>query len=434
VSEQHTAVEAEFVDETTTAIVKVDTSVATALARNETEAQIDVARKYPRSVKRFMADAITLATLDQEIAESCIYTLPRGDKPISGPSIRLAEICASAYGNIHIGARVVGVEEKEIVAQGVTWDLEKNVRVTIETRRRITDKNGRRYKDDMVTVTGNAAASIALRNSVFRVIPKAFVNKIYAQARAVAVGSASTLAERRATVFERLQKMGAFKERILARISKPSIEDVTIDDIETLIGLGTAIKSGDATVDETFPAPVVEKVKLNVEDLRAGKEENRGHGNEGIGPSSSTQKPTEQKPPAEQKPAEQQQSKTTKQEAKPKAPAPVVETKPGVYEEAPKTQKQTAAPSAAAPAAAAQSPAPPAQAEAPADETKCAEQHFEKMEAAANDVGLGHGAWYKFIRETLKYKKTTDLKVKDFDRVMRFITNGGTEAEGGTFQ
>lgn len=226
------------------------------ITKSEVEAQLDAAHKYPRSLKRFLSDAVTLATFDQEVAMSCIYALPRGGKVISGPSVRLAEICASAYGNLHMGARVVGIEEKEVIAQGVTWDLEKNNRVTIEVRRRITGKNGNRFNDDMITMAGNAAASIGFRNSIFRIIPRAYVNAVYQKAREVAVGNASTLSSKRALIIERLTKMGILLDRILARANRPSVEDITIDDMEMLIGLGTAIKNGDQSIDAAFPPSV----------------------------------------------------------------------------------------------------------------------------------------------------------------------------------
>lgn len=261
-------------------------SAAAALNKSEVEAQLDAAHKYPRSVKRFLNEAITLATINEEIAASCIYTLPRGEKPISGPSVRLAEICASAYGNLHVGARVVGVEEKEIIGQGVAWDLEKNLRVTTETRRRITGKNNKRFNDDMVTMTGNAAASISLRNAIFRVIPKAYVNEVYNRARLVAVGDASTLAEKRGAVIDRLVKMGAMKDRILLRVGKPSVEDIALDDLEVLIGLGTAIKNGEVRADEAFPAASAasgpERSTVDLNAIKPAQEENRGHGHENL--------------------------------------------------------------------------------------------------------------------------------------------------------
>jgi len=266
-----------------TEVIDLRGGTVAAIVKSEVEAQLDAAHRYPRSIRKFLNDATTLATFNLEVAMSCIYSLPRSGKSISGPSVRLAEICASAYGNLHIGTRVVGVEEKNIIAQGLVWDLEKNLKWAVEVRRRITDRNGRQFNDDMQTVTGNAAASIAARNAIFRAIPKAYVNAVYEKAKEVAIGNASTLSARRATVIERLSKMGALQERILARVEKPSVEDITLDDLELLIGIGTAIKNGDQQVDDAFPAKVeATKGTLDVSQLKPGKEENRGHGNENL--------------------------------------------------------------------------------------------------------------------------------------------------------
>lgn len=231
----------------------VSEGVAGAIVRSEVEAQLSAAHKYPRSPKRFLNEAIGLATLTQEVAEACIYSLPRGGKMIAGPSVRLAEIAASAYGNMQIGARVVDAEEREVVAQGVAWDMEKNLRVTIEARRRITNKHGKRYDDDMIVVTGNAAASIALRNAIFRVIPRAYIEQIYNRARLVAVGDAKSLASRRGEVLDRLGKLGVPIERVFSKLGVKGVEDIDLEHLEILIGLGTAIKGGEMPLDEAFP-------------------------------------------------------------------------------------------------------------------------------------------------------------------------------------
>lgn len=234
---------------------RVEVSAVALMNKSEVEAQISAAHRFPRSIQRFLTEATTLATFSREIAESCIYAVPRDGKTISGPSVRLAEICASAYGNMHVGARILDADEKEITSQGVAWDLQKNLRVTVESKRRITGRSGRRYSDDMVTTTGNAAASIALRNAIFRVIPKAYVQAVYDKARAVAVGDAKTLASRREEVVQRLTKIGVHPDRVFAKLGK-KMPDIDLEDVETLIGLGTAIKGGDMTIDEAFP-PVV---------------------------------------------------------------------------------------------------------------------------------------------------------------------------------
>ncbi len=236
-----------------TEIERVDVKAVAVLNRSEVEAQLDAAHRYRRSVKGFLTEAITLATISRPVAESCIYAVPRDGKTISGPSVRLAEICASAYGNLHVGARVIDIEEKEIVAQGIAWDLEKNLRVTVEARRKIVGKSGRRFSEDMINMTGSAAMSIALRNAIFRVVPRAYVDTIYAKVKLVAVGDAMTLAARRDEVLVRLLKMGVTADRVFLKLGKGAVEDIGLEDLEILIGLGTMIKSGDQTIDDAFP-------------------------------------------------------------------------------------------------------------------------------------------------------------------------------------
>jgi hypothetical protein len=239
-----------------TQIVRTEPLAMAAINRSEVEAQLDAAHKYPRSVKRFLDRALSLATLTQEIAESCIYSLPRSGKQITGPSVRLAEICASTYGNIHVGARPIDVGDLDCTSQGVAWDLESNYRVTIEAKRRITNKNGSRYNEDMIAMTQNAASSIAFRNAIFRVIPRAYIDRVYADVVKVAVGDAKTLATKRADLMGRLQKLGADEARVLAACQKESVLDIGLPEMEFLIGLGTAIKNGERSVDDAFPAPL----------------------------------------------------------------------------------------------------------------------------------------------------------------------------------
>lgn len=231
------------------------TSTVAEISKSEVEAQLDAAHKYPRRISYFMEEAKTMVSRSQEIAESCFFSMPRGGKNIMGPSVRLAEIAASAYGNLQVAARPidVGPEDREVTSQGVAWDMQKNVRYMVESKRRIVDKYGKRYKEDMIVMTQNAASSIALRNAIFRVIPRAYIDDLYNHARHVAVGDVRAIRERRRTVVTRLIKMGTTEERILAVVGRDDVEQITAEDLEKLIGMGTAIKDGHANIDEQFP-------------------------------------------------------------------------------------------------------------------------------------------------------------------------------------
>lgn len=227
------------------------------LARAEIDQQIATAHAYPRSLKRFMDECLQMATLNEKIAGECIYALPRksqdgGVKNIEGPSARLAEIVASAWGNCRAGARVVDEGPEFITAQGVFHDLERNVAITYEVRRRITDKAGRRFSSDMIAVTGNAASSIALRNAVFKGIPKAFWSSIYEAARTTAVGNAQTIANKRSTALGLMQKLGATPEKVFAFLGVKGEQDITLDHLATLRGILNSIRDEEITVEEAF--------------------------------------------------------------------------------------------------------------------------------------------------------------------------------------
>jgi len=259
------AVDAEVVDDQAPApwdmaeepsedLVAMGESGLAALNSSEINAQVALAKRFPRSAVNFMRKAIALATQTRAIAESCIYALPRAGKPIKGPSIRLAEIVASTYQNLHAATRVLEPGSMSITAQGVAWDLENNVRITTEVQRRITNKSGGRYNDDMVLMTGNAAASIALRNAIFRVVPRAYIDQIYDRVLLTAIGKASTFVQRRDEILSRLAKMGATIERVLPVLAIKEVGEITAEHLEVLIGAGTAMRNGDKSVDEMFPA------------------------------------------------------------------------------------------------------------------------------------------------------------------------------------
>lgn len=234
----------------------VDSSALEQMERASIDVQIATAKKYPRELSRVKAQMLSFATLDVETAAGCFFTLPgrkNGDgKPIQGPSIRMAEIAISTYQNLRAGARVISDDGKIITAQGVCHDLQNNVCISVEVKRRVTTKDGRRYSDDMVVMTGNAACSIALRNATFRVVPLALVKPIYEAAKKVAVGDAKTLATRRADALAHFEKMGVKRESVLAVVGAKGVEDVGLEQLETLIGYANAIRDGDTSVDEVF--------------------------------------------------------------------------------------------------------------------------------------------------------------------------------------
>jgi hypothetical protein len=237
----------------------VVTGALAEITRAEVDMQIATAKRYPRSLRRFKQLAMEMATLDEETAASCFYALPRSGKTIEGPSARFAEIIAVAWTNLRCGARIISAGQNLLTSQGFAHDLESNVGVTIETQRRITNSKGQRFNDDMIVVTGNAAASIAYRNAVLKVVPQAYWKSVFQAAKQTAIGNAVTLSARRQSAIEFLAKMSVSEKQILDVLGRNGVEEITLDDLGKLRGFITAIKDGDTTIEEAFSPPKPEK-------------------------------------------------------------------------------------------------------------------------------------------------------------------------------
>ena len=184
-----------------------------AVNRAEIDIQVATAKQYPRDINNTLNKIATYATMDKETAEDCFYVLRRKgsngqDSVIEGLSVRMAEIIAGCWGNIRVQTRIVGNDGKMITAQAICHDLETNFAVSKEVKRRITDRNGRTFSEDMQVVTGNAAASIAFRNAVLAVIPKAVTKKVINEVKQVALGQAIDLETARTNCLQNFAKAG----------------------------------------------------------------------------------------------------------------------------------------------------------------------------------------------------------------------------------
>lgn len=222
----------------------------------EIDLQIATAKRFPRSVEGFRKAAMTMATLTPAVAQQCLYALPRDGKTIEGPSARLAEILVAAWGNCRAAARIVAEEREFIVAQGVFHDLETNAATTKEVRRRIVDRNGRRFSVDMIAVTGNAASSIALRNATLGGIPRALWADVYDNARRVVIGDVKTIAERRQNAIDAFKPFGIVEAQLFQAIGIAGRNDIGPDELVKLAGWLNAIKEGEVDPEEIFkPVP-----------------------------------------------------------------------------------------------------------------------------------------------------------------------------------
>lgn len=237
--------------------------------RADVDTQVATAKQYPRDVTRCVNNAVAMASMDVDTAQMMGYALPRGGKPITGPSVHLAKLIVSCWGNIRAGAKVVDITDKHVVAMGVCWDMENNVSMQYEVRRSIRTKTGGRFSDDMITVVGNAANAIALRNAVFAVIPKNIVDKVYRAAQQTITGDLTDetkLIKRRSACLTHFHdEYGITEDEVLKLAGKHTVNQIKADEIALLLGIASSLRDGDTTIDELMKPIRGEKHEKNTE-------------------------------------------------------------------------------------------------------------------------------------------------------------------------
>lgn len=229
-------------------------NLAATLTKAEIDTQIATAHSFPRHLPSVQRRIMDMATIDDESAEESLYAVKRGGKVLKGPSIRFAEILMQSYGNCRGGARVVHVDRDEgyVEAEGIFHDLETNSSSTQRVRRRILDKQGKVFTEDMIIVTGNAACSIAKRNAILGGVPKPLWRRAYEHVERVVAGDVKTLVERREAAIKAFAVWGVSPEQILEYLEVKTVEDITSDHLVILTGARSAIKNGEETVESVF--------------------------------------------------------------------------------------------------------------------------------------------------------------------------------------
>lgn len=244
---------------------------------SEINMQVATAHRFPRRKDKVIAlEIMSRTTLNEEIAAECIYNLKRGKgddtKEIIGPSIRFAEIVRASYGNIRVASRFVRVDKDDplrqaVIVEAIAMDMQQNDAEIIQVRRSImtSPKQGqpRPYNADMTNMTVNAGQSIARRNAILALVPKALWVDGYHGALNVVRGSAVTLNERRAKMITAFGTFGVKPQDLFEALGVDSEQEITLNDMPGLAGMWTALKEGESVAvvlgrareDSGAPAP-----------------------------------------------------------------------------------------------------------------------------------------------------------------------------------
>lgn len=216
-----------------------------------------VAQQRPRDeigARQRMEEACQL----QALAEHAFFRYSRGGSQINGPSIHLATELARCWGNVDYGISELSRDdikgESEMLAYA--WDLETNSRITnafIVPHKR-DKKGGAEHLTEMRDIYENNANAAArrLRECIFRVLPKAFVEEAKDICRqTLESGGGEPIEKRRVTLLEAFSAAGVTRRQIEKKMGRQA-DKLTAFDIGVLRTVYGSLRRGETEVEDEF--------------------------------------------------------------------------------------------------------------------------------------------------------------------------------------
>ena len=212
-----------------------------------------------RNVKECIKNLKKLATVDVNTALSCYYTIISEGKPVTGVSVRFAELVVYCWGNITAGARIIDKSERHIIIEGFAKDNETNNESTVQLLQPIINSNGSLMNDSTRTTKSNATSSIAYRNAVFKIIPSAVLHSAETHITNYIIKNYDVDIEKDVTKF--FEEKGISKEELIEKLKLSENYSIDIRQIMFLVGVKNALIEGDSTIEEMFQ-PKTRKTKF----------------------------------------------------------------------------------------------------------------------------------------------------------------------------
>lgn len=234
----------------------VGTEMAVGRQAQEVQAAMVIAKRFPRDEFEAMG-RIMKACKRKTLAEQASYTYPRGGQVVTGPSIRLAEAIAQAWGNIDYGVIELDQKDGNSEMMAYAWDLETNTRSTkifTVAHKRDTKKGSKILTDgrDIYEMSANMGAR-RMRACILAVIPGDVVDAAEEECKKTLAGAYKEPLE------DRLLKMlQAFEEEF--SVDKTMIEKYmgyvltrfTEQDFVKLRGVFKSLRDGMAKREDYF--------------------------------------------------------------------------------------------------------------------------------------------------------------------------------------
>lgn len=220
----------------------------------EVQAAMLLARANPRNPKDAV-DRILNHCARPSLASNATYDYARGGTAITGPNIRLAEVIAQGWGNLHYGVRELEQTETDSTVQTYCWDLESNVRreMTFQVPRAFKSKGVLKTLEDPRDVYENMAnmAARRLRACILAVVPGDVVEAAVEQCERTLKTNVDTSADAQKKLLKFFADYGVTREAIELRLQR-SIERILPAQMVSMKKIANSLMDGMSSPGDWF--------------------------------------------------------------------------------------------------------------------------------------------------------------------------------------
>lgn len=230
-------------------------------AISEVQGAMVLAKRFPRNPIAAL-DNILTACQRPGLAEQALYSYARGGNEITGPSIRLAEAMAQAWGNVQFGVRELEQRGGESTVQAYAWDMETNVKQekTFQVKHERYTKKGKYALEDprdIYEMTANQGAR-RLRACILGIIPGDVIDAAVSQCEQTLKAKTDTSPEALKKLVEAFANYKVTKEQIEKRIQR-RLDTITPAQIVALRKIYNSLKDGMSGPMDWFDAVLTEE-------------------------------------------------------------------------------------------------------------------------------------------------------------------------------
>lgn len=253
--------------------LSANTKIQESKAVAQIQACMLMAKKDRRNENQAFMD-IMEACKRISLADQATYNFPRGGKMVTGASIRLAEVLAQKYGNIHIEISIVNQTADKTEAVATAIDMQTNYVVSqgfMVPHQRTTKQGTKRLTDerDIRELVQNIGSRV-LRGCILRVIPGDITEAALAQCEKTQASSDVPIKEQIRKMVSAFDELGVKVEHLEKRLGH-NLDATIATEIVTLKGIYKSIKDGVADREDFFDIGTKNNSESDLDALLAEK-------------------------------------------------------------------------------------------------------------------------------------------------------------------